>query len=174
MSLFLWIAIAFAVFYMFSTVKKYREYKKLNPTDVISLTEDNQGMRNICGVFLFFMIITSGVAIFNLNRLGFIITNEITQIVMTLFFFVVLYIPLSSKTRVSSIGIYRNASIIYWKDVINVEYLKANSKGRLKVKVIYKSYDKPMTIELVFKKKMMEYEALKNLVKTYMPSKKEH
>jgi len=173
MKAFFLIAIAFAVIYTISTVRKYIEYKKLSPTDIVALTEDNKSIRYICGVFLFFMIITSGIAFKEAYNQGLVIKNELLELILTLFFFAVLYIPLSSKTKVSNIGIYRNANLIYWKNVVAIDFLKPDLKGRLRVRILYKNnYNKQMTIEIVFKKKMDEYNALKELAdKNIIPIK---
>lgn len=169
---FFLIAIAFAVIYVISIVKKYVEYKKLDPTDIIALTEDNRSIRYICGIFLFFMIITSGVA-FKEALSQESIKNELLELILTVFFFVVLYIPLSTKTKVSNIGIYRNSSLIYWKNVLAIDYLKPDLKGRLRVRILYKNnFNKQMTIEIVFKKKIDEYNAFKELAdKNIIPMK---
>lgn len=174
MKAFFLIAIAFAVIYTISIIRKHMEYKKLNPTDIISLTEDNKSIRNICGIFLFFMIISSGIAFKEAYNQGLVIKDELLELVLTLFFFAVLYVPLSTKTKVSNVGIYRNSNLIYWKNVIAIDYLKPDLKGRLRVRILYKNnYNKQMTIELAFKKKMDEYNAFKELAEKNMVQEKE-
>ena len=164
MKAFFIIAIAFAIIYTIFMIRKYIEYKKLSPTSIIALTEDNRSIRNICGVFLFFMIIASGISFKETYNQGSVFIEEILELILTLFFFAVLYIPLSTKTKVSDIGIYRNASLIYWKNVIAIDYLQPDLKGRLRVRILYNNgYNRKLTIELVFKKNMDEYEAFKEL-----------
>ncbi len=119
------------------------------------------------------MIITSGIAFREAYNQELVIKNEFLELILTLFFFAVLYIPLSSKTKVSNIGIYRNANLIYWKNVVAIDFLKPDLKGRLRVRILYKNnYNKQMTIEIVFKKKMDEYNAFKELAdKNIIPIK---
>ena len=168
MQTFYLLLVALAIVYTVSMVKKYIGYKKLNPTDIISLTEDNQSIRTVCGVLMTILIVTSGISFKEVYDQGIVFNDEFWEYVLIFFFFLVLYIPLTTRTKVSNVGIYRNSNLIYWKDVVEVEYLKPDSKGRLKVKVLYKNnINKELTIELIFKKKMDEYEAFKESVKKY-------
>lgn len=174
MTLFFWIAIIGAILYLASVIKHYIKYKKLEPKNVVVLTEDNKGIRNICGVFLYFMIITGGLTFGTMFREGIFFTVESIKIILTFVFFIVLYIPLSSKTKVSNIGIFRNFNLITWDKIIKVEYMTIDANKNQKVRITYNNnYNRPMVIEIAFKKKLNELEALKNMVAEYRFPKKQ-
>ncbi|QSX04765.1 hypothetical protein JYG23_08595 [Sedimentibacter sp. zth1] len=167
MSLFFMLALAGATYYLISVAIKNHKYKKLNPIDVVSLTNDNSSMRNICGVLLFLMLTLSGLALGSLFRENRFFSLESLKIALTLFFFIVLYIPLSAKTKVSNIGIYRNSTVISWSDIDKIELPTDNRIEKFKIKVTYKSkYTKHNVIELLCKRNK-EYDDFLLLVEKY-------
>lgn len=172
MDTFYLIVMVIAIFLLVSSLKKKKEYNSKNPETIVVLTQDNKTMRNLCGVFLFFMIFSTVIFAVDLYRKGNLFSVEMLQFIVTPVLFIALYIPLSGKTIVSNIGIYRSSNIIYWDDIKRIEYLVPDSKGKTKARLVYKSvYNKDMTIELSFVDKSEEYEAFKLAAKEYRNTK---
>jgi len=85
---------------------------------------------------------------------------------------ITLYIPLSKKTMISTLGIHKRSNLVRWDDIKGINYPKPDAKDKIKVKVIYNIMNKDSNISLTFLKDDPQLEKFKEFAKTYRNTKK--
>lgn len=158
---------------IYSNEKKRRQYKKENIEILFLLNEDDKTMRLTSRLLLVFMILSSvAVLLDSIKRTGLYSIETITMIALPIMF-VVLYVPLSRKTKITTLGIFKRLNLVRWEDIKGVDYIKPDIKGRQKVKILYKTSYRDMTLEIVFKKDDEQLNEFKKTVKEYRNKKKD-
>jgi len=172
-SLFYPVMIIVCLFIIYSNEKKRRQYKKENMEVLFFLNEDDKTMRLTSRLLLVFMIISSGAVLMDsFNRTGLYSIETITMMLLPIMF-IVLYVPLSRKTKVTTLGIFKRLSLVRWDEIKGVDYIKPDSKGKQKVKILYKTSYKDTTLEIMFNKDDEQLEEFKKTVKEYRNKKKD-
>lgn len=164
--------IIFGLFFLYSNLKSSMRNKKENMQVLYHLNDDDKIMRNISRGVLVFMIFSTFVT-FQLSFASTGINSQNIFMMLMPILLVVLYLPLSKKTRVTNIGVLKRNALVRWDDVKGINYLKPNEKGLIKVKVLHKtSTNKDATMELVFKNGDDQLDMFKNTAKEYRNNKK--
>ena len=172
-ALFYPVLIIVCMFLIYSNQKKFKQYKKENMEILYLLNADDKTMILASRLLLAFMILSSGFVVFDsFNRTGLYSTETLTMIVLP-FALIALYIPLSKKTKITTLGIFKRQNMIRWDDIKGIDYIKPDLKGRQKVKVLYKTAYKDMTLDIMFSKNDEQLELFKNTVKEYRNKKKD-
>lgn len=172
-SLFYPIMIIVCLIMIYSNEKKRKQYKKENMEILYFLNEDDKTMRFASRLLLAFMILSSGfVFIDSFKRTGLYSTETLTMIILP-FALIALYIPLSKKTKITTLGILKRQNLIRWDDIKGIDYLKPDLKGKQKVKVLYKTSYKDTTLEILFNKDDEQLEFFKKTVKECRNKKKD-
>jgi len=172
-SLFYPVMIIVCLVMIYSNAKKNKLYKKENMEILYLLNEDDRTMRLASKLLLAFMVLSSGfVFIDTYKRMGIFSTEALTMIILP-FALIALYIPLSTKTKVTTLGILKRQNLIRWDDIKGIDYIKPDIKGKQKVKLLYKTTYKDMSLELIFKKDDEQLELFKNTAKENRNKKKD-
>lgn len=172
-TIFYLVAIAVCIVMIYMNAKKNMEYRRDNMEVLYTLNKDGKGMRTIARVFLIFMCLASAASLYDgMYRYG-LVSFETLQFVMLPLLFIILYIPLSQKTKITNLGINRNGNLIRWSDIKGIDYLKTDDKGRSKARILYKTSYKDMTQEIIFDKSDPQLDKFKQTAKEYRNKKKE-
>jgi len=172
-SLFYPVMIIVCLVMIYSNAKKHKQYKKENMEILYLLNEDDRTMRLASKLLLAFMVLSSGfVFIDTYRRMGMFSTEALTMIILP-FALIALYIPISTKTKVTTLGIFKRQNLIRWDDIKGIDYIKPDLKGKQKVKLLYKTTYKDMSLELMFRKDDEQLELFKNTAKEYRNKKKD-
>ncbi|WP_326910605.1 hypothetical protein [Sedimentibacter sp. MB31-C6] len=159
-------------FLIYTNFKNNRQYEKENIEILYFLNEDDKTMRLASRLLLAFMIFSSGVILFQMFKTkSFNGTDSMFMVVLPIML-IVLYVPLTKKTRVTTLGIYKRTTLIRWENIKSVNYLKPDAKGRVKVKVLHLNMNREINVDLLFKKDDDELAKFKYTVKEYRSNKK--
>ncbi|MDD2495305.1 MAG: hypothetical protein PHE29_08940 [Tissierellia bacterium] len=166
------ILLVFCAFLIYSAFKKQRQYKKEGIKTIFSLNYDDKVIRIICILMLVFLILVSAAAIYNalyvLNLQG----SEIFYLVVLPIMFMILYVPLAQKTKITTLGIIKRNNLIRWESIKGIDYTKPDSKGKQQASILYKAAYKDGKIHLNFMPNDEQLEMFKNAVKDYRSNKK--
>lgn len=166
------IIIIFAAYFVYSNLKNNLKYKKEDMKPLIYLNEDDKTRHLISSIVIILIIIFTGFLLIGFISSGSFTTEIFFTLVLLPVLMVILYVPLTKKTMVSTLGIHKRGSLIRWNDMKGVNYLKPNEKNQIKVKIIYAFAGRDTSIDLAFKKNDSQLENFKEIVKEYRSSKK--
>lgn len=161
------------IYFIFINFKNSMNYRKQNMKVLFQLKDDDkkrQTLSNILIIFILSMTAFMVVGMLNSNEkfdLESISTMIVLPILMT-----GLYIPLTKKTFVSTLGIHKRGGLIKWSDIKGVNYLKPNEKGMVNVKVLYTVTSRDITANVSINKDDAILDTFKETVKEYRNSKK--
>lgn len=165
--------IAICLFIIASNVKNSRKYKKENMNVLFNLNEDDKTMRIVSSLMLVFLIISSIITLADTAKTKGLISTDSLYVVLLPLLFIILYLPMSKKTRVTTLGIFRRTNLIRWEDIKVIDYLKQSVKGKQLVKILYRGPYKDLMIAIAFKQDDEQYELFKNTAKEYRNNKKD-
>lgn len=172
-SLFYPVMIIVCLFLIYSNERKRRQYKKENIEILYFLNEDDKFMRLVSKLLLVFIVFSSGAILFeSVRTMGLYSTETLTMALLPFMFFV-LYLPLSKKTKITTLGILKKTQLIRWDDIKGIDYIKPDLKGKQKVKILHKTSYKDMALEISFNKDDEQLELFKKTVKEYRNKKKD-
>ncbi len=162
----------FAIYFVFLNLKNSYKYKKENMKPLLHLNQDDK-TRHLVSIFVIIFVILLAAFLFA----GIISTDSFTwesffTIILLPLLMVMLYVPLTKKTMISSLGIHKRGALIRWENIKGVNYLKPNEKNQIKVKVIHIFAGRDATIEITFNKDDNQFEDFKEAVKEYRNIKK--
>ena len=165
--------IIFCIFMIYANEKKRRQYKKENINVLFSLNEDDKLMRLISSLMLVFMIISSAITIIDVAATKGIFSADALFILLLPVTLIILYLPLSKKSKITTLGIFKRSNLIRWEDIKGIDYLKPDSKGKYRVRILYKGPYKDIMQVITFKKEDEQLELFKNAAKEYRNNKKD-
>ncbi|WP_313370340.1 hypothetical protein [Sedimentibacter sp.] len=148
-------------------------YKKQNMKVLFQLKDDDkkrQTFSNILIIFILAMTVFMIAGIINTDE-EFSLESIFTMVVLPLLM-IGLYIPLTKKTFVSTLGIHKRGGLIKWESIKNVNYHKPNEKGMVIVKVLYSIMSKDASADITINKDDELLEVFKETVKEYRNTKK--
>ena len=162
----------FASYFIFNNFRNNLKYKKENMKPLLYLNQDDKTRHKISVAVMILILILTGFLL-----VGIISTNSFTaesffSMVLLPFSMVLLYIPLTKKTMISTLGIHKRGALIRWEDIKGVNYLKPNEKEQVKAKIIYIFGLRDTSVELTFDKTDAQIDAFKEIVKEYRNIKK--
>lgn len=165
------ILIVFCAFLVYSAAKKQRQYNKEGIKTIFSLNYDDKVMRIICILMLGFLVLVSFAAIYNSLYVLNMPKLDTFYLIILPVMFMVLYIPLAQKTKVTTLGIVKRNNLIRWESIKGIDFTKPN-KGKQQAIIIYKAAYKDGKIVLNFLQNDEQFEMLKNTAKEYRSNKK--
>lgn len=160
-------------FLLYSNLKKRRQYKRENIEILFALNEDDKGMRMVSNTMLLLIVVYFGLVLVDIVRFNRLFTAETLYVIILPFLFAILYIPLSKKTKVTTLGIIKRSNLIRWQEIKGIDYLKPDAKGKQKVRILFKGSYKDMQQEMSFAKDDEQLELFKNTAKEYRNNKKD-
>lgn len=165
--------IVICLFVVISNVKNSMKYKKENIKELFNLHEDDKTMRIVSSLMLVFLIVSSVFTLLDTSKTKGLISLDSLYVVLLPVLFVILYLPMSKKTRVTSLGIIKRTNLIRWEDIKGIDYLKQTIKGKQYVRILYRGPYKDLVIGIAFKQNDDQYELFKNTAKEYRNNKKD-
>lgn len=161
-----------AIYFVYSNLKNNLKYKKENIQTLFYLSDDDKTRRSISSIVIMVVIVFTGVLLAGIiiNK-DFTLESFFTMVLLPLLM-IFLYIPLTKKTMISSLGIHKRGTLIRWEDIKGVNYLKPNEKNQVKAKILYPFAGRDTSIELTFNKDDSQFETFKETVKEYRNAKK--
>lgn len=162
----------FAIYFIYSNFKNNLKYKKENIKPLFYLTEDDKTRHLISTVVIIFVVILTGILLVGIIKTNGLNLETFFTTVLLPLLMVLLYIPLTKKTMISTLGIHKRGALIRWNDIKSVNYFKPNEKNQVKTKIIYTFAGRDASIELTFNKDDSQIEIFKETVKEYRNVKK--
>ena len=160
------------IYFIYSNIKNSIKYKKENMDVLLILNEDDKRVHFMSSMLMAVLIGATGILIFGLINSKAYNTEDILIMGVLPVLMVALYIPLSKKTRIRSLGIHKRSYLIRWEDIKGINYQKPDAKNKVKVKILYNSYNRDTSAELAFLKDDPQLEQFKEFAKTYRNTKK--
>lgn len=160
------------LYFIFSNIKNNIKYKKENMEVLLLLTEDDKRVHFMSTLLMTVMIVATGILVFGMINAKTYGTEDILIMGVLPVLMAALYIPLSKKTRISTLGIHKRSNLIRWAEIKGINYSKPNAKNKIKVKVLYSIHNRDTNMELVFLKNDPELEQFKELAKTHRNTKR--
>jgi len=167
------IIIIVCLYLIYANVRNTLKYKKENIETLFVLNEDDKTKRLTTLTIMILMILATAYLLFSIITQDAISKKEAIMPFILLILFVILYVPISKKTQITSLGIMKSSILTRWEAIKGINYAKPDDKGRIKVKVLYKSlYNTETFLNITFKKDDEQVEQFKNVVKEYRNYKK--
>lgn len=163
--------IVVCLFLIYTSEKKRRKYKKENMRILHYLNQDDKTMRIISSLMLIIMVTSSVVLLIDIARTIGLFSMDALYIVLLPFLFICLYVPLSRNTKITTLGIIKRTNLIRWEEIKGIDYLKPDSKGKQKVKILHKGPYKDTLTEITFNIGDEQFESFKNTAKDYRNKK---
>lgn len=163
---------AIVIFFIYTNIKNMVKYKKENMRILLELNEDDKTIRIIIRLLMVFMVLFPVFLIIGMINSNVYEFEQISVMVVLPILIFVLYVPLSKKTRISTIGIHKKSNLIRWDAIKGINYLKPNEKNIVKARILYKNYSKDIYLEISLNKDEGELESFKELAKEYRNKKK--
>ena len=160
------------IYFLFKNTKNKMKFKKENMEVLLLLDEDDKRVHLMARLLMAVMILLTGIMIRGLMETK---TNSPEQILIMgvlPILIITLYIPLSKKTMISTLGIHKRSNLVRWDDIKGINYPKPDAKDKIKVKVIYNIMKKDSNIALTFLKDDPQLEKFRELAKTCRSTKK--
>lgn len=159
------------IYFIYSNIKSSIQYKKQNMEIFLQLNNDDKKMRFVSSLVVALLMGFTGVLLFGMISTKTFIAENVMVMVLLPAAMVVLYVPLSKKTRISTLGIHKRSYLVRWEDIKSINYLKPNEKDIVKTKIIYTALSKDTTAEITFLKNDPQLEQFKEIAKTYNKKK---
>lgn len=161
------------IYFIFVNFRNNMSYRKQNMRVLLQLKDDDKKRQKISNILIIFILTMTAfmvVGMLNANE-QFDLESISTMVVLPLLM-IALYVPLTKKTSVSTLGIHKRGTLIKWENIKGINYLKPNDKGMVIVKVLYSVMSKDLTAEITISKDDETLELFKETVKEYRNSKK--
>ncbi|NLJ58294.1 MAG: hypothetical protein GX339_05570 [Tissierellia bacterium] len=160
------------IYFIFTNIRDNIKYKKENMEVLLYLNNDDRLVHLLSSILMAVMIGMTGILILGmLKSESFAIEDVLTMGVLPALM-VVLYIPLSKKTRLSTLGIHKRSYLIRWENIKSINYLKPDAKDRVKTKILHINFNRDTTTEITFLKGDPQLEKFKEIAKKYKVNKK--
>lgn len=160
------------LYFIYSNIRNSIKYKKENMEVLLLLNEDDRRVHFTSSMLMTVMIVATGILLFGLIRSKTYKAEDILVMGVLPVLMIALYVPLSKKTKVSTLGIHKRSNLIRWEDIKGINYSKPNAKNKVMAKVLYTSMNRDITSDITFLKDDPQLEQFKNLAKTYRNTKK--
>lgn len=161
------------IYFIYSNIRNSIKYKKENMEILLHLNEDDKRVHFISGMLMVVMVIATLILIIGIINSKEYAAEDILIMVVLPVLMVALYIPLSKKTKISTLGIHKRSYLIRWEDIRGINYLKPDAKNKVKVKILYNNITRDTSAELTFLKDEPQLEQFKEIAKTYRNKKKD-
>lgn len=161
------------IYFIFVNFRNNMSYRKQNMKVLFQLKDDDKKRQKISNVLIIFILTLTAFMV-----VGMITTNKkfdlesISTMIVLPLLMIALYVPLTKKTFVSTLGIHKRGTLIKWENIKGVNYLKPNEKGMVIAKILYTAMSKDLTSEITISKDDEILETFKETVKEYRNSKK--
>lgn len=160
------------LYILFKNIKKSINYKKENMQVLLLLNEDDKRFHLISRLLMAVMILLTGTMIRGLIETKTYSSEDVMIMAILPVLVITLYIPLSKKTMISTLGIHKRSNLVRWEDIRGINYNKPDEKNKVKVRVNYMLMNKEVSMDLTFLKDDPQLEEFKEHAKNYKNVKK--
>lgn len=160
------------IYFIYSNIKNKIKYKKENMEVLLLLNEDDKRIHLMSKILMVALFFITGVLVRGLIETKTYAVEDILVIGVLPILIFTLYIPLSKKTMISTLGIHKRSNLIRWEDIKGINYLKPDAKNKVKVKIIYSIMNKGTNINLTFLKGDSQLDKFREYAKIYRNTKK--
>lgn len=169
--IFYFIMFLVVIYFVYKNIKDRITYKKENMEVLLLLDEDDKGIHLMSKILMVVLIVLAIILIIGLINTDDNVTEETVILILLPILMVTMYIPLSKKTMVSTLGIHKRANLIRWENIKGIQYMKPDEKNKVRVKITY-SMSKDVNIDLKFKKNDPQLPKFKDIAKDNRKTKK--
>ncbi len=160
------------LYFLFNNTKNRMKYMKEGMEVLLLLDEDDKRVHLIARLLMAVMILLTGIMIRGLIETKSYFTENAMILAVLPILIIALYVPLSKKTAISTLGIHKRSNLVRWEDIKGINYQKADAKDKVKVKIVYMLMNKDTSINLTFLKDDKQLEKFREYAKTYRNTKK--
>ncbi len=160
------------LYFIYSNIRNNIKYKKENMEILLQLNEDDRKVHFMSSMLMTVMIVATGILLIGLLTSKTYKKEDILVMGVLPVLMIALYVPLSKKTKISTLGIHKRSYLIRWEDIKGINYNKPDAKNKVKVKVLYLSLNRDITADITFVKNDPQLEEFREIVKTYRNTKK--
>jgi len=160
------------LYILFKNIKKSINYKKENMQVLLLLNEDDRRFHLFSRLLMAVMILLTGTMIRGLIETKTYSSEDVMIMAILPVLVITLYIPLSKKTMISTLGIHKRSNLVRWEDIRGINYNKPDEKNKVKVRVNYMLMNKETSMDLTFLKDDPQLEEFKEQAKNYKNMKK--
>lgn len=171
-SIFYPILIIFCLFLFYSNFKNNKKYKSENMKVLLNLNADDKTMHIASGFLLALLLFYTFVVIYGMVKSNIFVLRDVLIAIIVFGLFVILYVPITKKTRVTTLGILKRNNMIRWEDIKGINYSKPDAKGKSKAIILHRTAYKDATTNILFNKDDEQLEMFKELAKENRNSKK--
>ncbi|HBV68208.1 MAG TPA: hypothetical protein DEF04_08515 [Clostridiales bacterium] len=161
-----------AIYFIYSNLKNSLKYKKENMKPLLYLNNDDKTRRKLSTIVIMFVLVLTVFLVAGTISTGSFTAETAFTILVLPVLMAVLYIPLTKRTMVSTLGIHKRGGLIRWEEIKGINYMKPDEKNIVAAKVLYSLMGKDITTELKFHKDDESLAIFKETVKEYRNSKK--
>lgn len=161
------------IYFIFVNFRNNMNYKKQGMRVLFRLKDDDKGRQQLSSA-LIILVLTMSVffVVGMINAKEEFNAETIFTIVVLPVLMITLYVPLTKKTFVSTLGIHKRGGLIKWESIKNINYLKPNEKGMVDIKILYTLISKDASAVVKINKDDELLETFKETVKEYRNTKK--
>ena len=160
------------IYFIFSNLRNKAKYKKENMEVLLLLNEDDKRVHLMSRALMAVLILVSAVLIRGLMEAETYPLEEVLIMGVLPVLMIALYIPLSRKTMISTLGVHKRANLVRWEDIKGINYNKPDAKDKVKVKILYSLMNKDTNINLTFLKDDPQLNKFRELAKAYRNTNK--
>ena len=160
------------LYFLFKNTKNRMSYQKENMEVLLLLDEDDKRVHLMSRLLMAVMILITGIMIRGLIETKTYSSEDVMIMAVLPILVIALYIPLSKKTMISTLGVHKRSNLVRWEDIKGINYLKPDAKDKVKVKISYMLMNRDTSIALTFLKDDPQLEKFKEYAKTYRSTKK--
>ena len=160
------------LYFLFNNTRNKMKYMKEGMEVLLLLDEDDKRVHLMARLLMAVMILLTGIMIRGLIESKTYFTEDVMVLAVLPVLVIALYVPLSRKTVISTLGIHKRSNLVRWEDIKGINYLKADAKDKVKVKIVYMLMNKDTSINLTFLKDDKQLEKFREYAKTYRSTKK--
>lgn len=158
---------------LFTSLKNYSQYKKEDIKTLYYLNDDDKFLRIFSIIVLIFMIVSVGFLIVDMMSSDNYNTTNLILLIVLPVLLIILYIPMTQRTKVTTLGIMKRSNLIRWENIRGINYSKPDDKGKVKARIQHPvgNTKRSTTTVLTFfdDKQLIEF---KNSAKEYRSKKK--
>lgn len=160
------------LYFLFNNTRNRMKYVKEGMEVLLLLNEDDKTVHLLSRLLMAVMILITGIMIRGLMETKTYTGEDIMVLAVLPVLVIALYVPLSRKTLISTLGIHKRSNLVRWENIKGINYLKPDVKNKVKVKIIYMMMNKETSINLTFLNDEEQLEKFREYAKTYRNTKK--
>lgn len=163
------ILIVFGSAAIYSNIRKQLRYKEEGIETIVALDHDNRLYRTLVPFVIVFIVLAAGAIVYNtlvVEKAGIM---DIWYLLTLPIIVIILYFPMTRKTKITTLGIFKKNNLIPWETIKKIEYKysKPNKKGTIQAQIFYTESDKELNISVKFSENDKQFPIFKDKAAEY-------